>query len=251
MIVSNESQLQGLRRVGQLVAQILARLQTQAQPGMRTGELDALGGQLLAQAGAVSAPRLCYDFPGYTCISVNEQAAHGIPGERILQAGDLINIDVSAVLDGCFADTGGSFVLTPDNSADAHLKHRLCAAALRARDIGVAQAQDGQRLNRIGQLIERSIHAAGFCNVRNLCGHGVGGALHEEPTVRNYHDERDTEVLREGQVMTIEPFLSTNVSRVREQADGWTLAGRPSSLFAQFEHTLVVTRGQPIILTLP
>jgi methionyl aminopeptidase len=251
VIVTNETQLQGLQRVGQLVARILAGMQAHAQPGMRTAELDAFGAQLLAQAGAQSAPMLCYQFPGHTCISINEQAAHGIPGERILQAGDLVNIDVSAKLDDYFADTGGSFVLAPDNHADSRLKQRLCAAALAARDLGVSHAQAGQRLNRIGKCIEQAVHAAGFRNVRNLCGHGVGAALHEEPTMRNYYDQRDTETLQAGQVITIEPFLSTNVGRVRQLDDGWTLAGRPSSLFAQHEHTLVVTRGQPIILTLP
>lgn len=249
MVISNEAQLQSLRHTGQLVAQVLSRMQAHAQPGMCTAELDAFGGALLNAAGAQSAPQQCYDFPGFTCISVNEEAAHGIPGERILQAGDLVNIDVSAVLDGFFADTGGSFVLAPNDTADQELKQRLCSAALHARNIGVAAVQAGRRINHIGRQIERAIQATGFRNVRNLSGHGVGGALHEEPTLRNYFDARDTEQLQEGQVLTIEPFLSTNVSRVRELADGWTLAGRPSSLFAQYEHTLVVTRGQPIILT--
>lgn len=226
-------------------------MRAHAKPGMRSDELDALAAELLQRAGAESAPKLCYDFPGYTCISINEQAAHGIPGVRQLNTGDVVNIDVSARLDGYFADTGGSFVLEPDGSAAAQLGQRLCAAAMTARDAGVAQATAGQRLNRIGQMIERSIHASGFRNVRNLCGHGVGAALHEEPTMRSYYDARDNQTLCEGQVLTIEPFLSTNVSRVHEQADGWTLAGRPSSLFAQFEHTLVVTKGAPIILTLP
>ncbi|MGE0115583.1 MAG: type I methionyl aminopeptidase [Steroidobacteraceae bacterium] len=251
MIVSNDAQVQGLRRVGQLVAKVLAGMQVHAEPGMSTAELDEVGGQLLAQAGAESAPRLSYEFPGHTCISVNEEAAHGVPGARLLAAGDLINIDVSAMLDGYFADTGGSFVLAANDAADHHLKQRLCAAALRARDVGIAAVQTGQPLNQIGRRIERAIHAAGFRNVRNLSGHGVGAALHEEPAMRNYYDPRDTETLQEGQVITIEPFLSTNVSRVHELADGWTLAGRPSSLFAQHEHTLIVTRGQPIILTIP
>lgn len=250
MIVSNDAQLQGLRRIGRLVAQILADMQAHARPGMSTAELDALGGHWLERAGAQSAPRLCYGFPGHTCISVNEEAAHGIPGVRLLAAGDLVNIDVSAMLDGYFADTGGSFVLAAsDGAADSSLKQRLCTAALQARAAGIAAACAGQRLNIIGKRIERTIHAAGFRNVRNLCGHGVGAALHEEPAMRNYYDSRDADILRTGQVITIEPFLSTNVSRVYTLADGWTLAGRPSSLFAQQEHTLVVTRGQPLILT--
>lgn len=256
MIVTSDSQLQGLRRIGQVVARVLAAMRANAHPGMSTLALDELGGRLLQEAGAESAPRLCYDFPGHTCISINEEAAHGIPGERVMRAGDLVNIDVSAMLDGYFADTGGSFVLSPAATSPTRsdtlvLKERLCVAALRARDVGVAAARAGERLNRIGKRIEQSINGSGFRNVRNLCGHGVGAALHEEPTMRNYFDERDTETLQPGQVITIEPFLSTNVSRVRELDDGWTLAGRPSSLFAQFEHTLVVTRDQPIIVTLP
>ena len=253
MVVRTDPQLQGLQRIGKLVAQVLDRMSRHARPGMTTAELDTFGGELLEQAGAESAPRVCYDFPGHTCISVNEQAAHGIPSERVLQAGDLVNIDVSAVLNGYFADTGGSFVVAADR-ADSHdlpLKLRLCSAALQARDVGVAHVQAGQPLNVVGKYIERAIRAAGFCNVRNLCGHGVGASLHEEPAMRNYYDPRDTETLQEGQVITIEPFLSTNVSRVREAADGWTLLGRPSSLFAQHEHTVVVTRGSPIILTAP
>lgn len=229
-------------------------MRAHARPGMSTLALDELGGRLLQEAGAESAPRLCYDFPGHTCISINEEAAHGIPGERVMQAGDVVNVDVSAMLDGYFADTGGSFVLSPEacpQTADTLLKERLCAAALQARDVGVAAARAGERLNRIGKRIEQSIRCSGFRNVRNLCGHGVGAALHEDPTMRNYFDARDTETLQPGQVITIEPFLSTNVSRVRELDDGWTLAGRPSSLFAQFEHTLIVTDDQPIIVTLP
>lgn len=251
MIANNPAQLQGLQRIGSLVATVLARMQSLARPGMTTAELDELGGKLLLQSGAESAPRLTYEFPGHTCISVNEEAAHGIPGDRVLHAGDLINIDVSAMLDGYFADTGGSFVLVPDDSDDCRLKLRLCAAALQARDLGIRAVRAGVRLNRVGRSIERSVHASGFRNVRNLCGHGVGAALHEEPSLRNYYDPRDTECLQAGQVLTIEPFLSTNVSHVHDAGDGWTLVGRPSSLFAQFEHTVVVTGHEPLILTHP
>jgi len=248
MVVANASQLNALKRVGRLVAAVLNAMQAHAQPDMSTAELDHFGAQLLAKAGAESAPRVSYDFPGDTCISVNSEAAHGIPGERILQAGDLINIDVSAVLDGYFADTGASFILQPDAARDA-IKQRLCTAAQRARDAGVAAAQAGRKVHEVGRRIERMVRASGFRIVRNVCGHGVGAALHEDPIMRNYYDPRDAEVLCEGQVITIEPFLSTNVSRVHELDDGWTLAGRPSSLFAQYEHSIVVTRGAPIILT--
>jgi methionyl aminopeptidase len=249
MVISADNQLQGLQRIGRIVAQVLASMQAHAQAGMTTAELDHFGDQLLSDQGAISAPRLCYDFPGATCISVNHEAAHGVPGERVLQAGDVINIDVSAMLDDYFGDTGGSFVLQPDTSVQAALKQRLCNAAQRARDAGIASVRAGQRLNEIGRAIERSARVTGFRIVRNVCSHGVGATLHEDPVIRNYYDPLERVTLAEGQVITIEPFLSTNVSRVHELEDGWTLAGRPSSLFAQFEHSIVVTRGEPIVLT--
>lgn len=251
MVIQTESQLLALKRIGQIVGQVLHQMQSYAKPGMTTAELDHYGEQLLSQQGAASAPRLVYDFPGATCISVNHEAAHGVPGDRELKTGDVINIDVSAMLDGYFADTGGSFVLQPDDCSQASLKQRLCGAALRARDAGIASVRAGQRLSSIGRAIERSARVTGFRIVRNVCSHGVGAALHEDPVIRNYYDPIATEKLEEGQVITIEPFLSTNVSRVHELDDGWTLAGRPSSLFAQFEHSIVVTKADPIILTLP
>lgn len=248
MVVVNDTQLEGLKRAGRVVSEVQGAMQAYARPGMTTADLDAFGARLLQQAGAASAPRVCYDFPGATCISINDEAAHGVPSERVLTAGDLINIDVSAVLDGFFADTGGSFVLEPQAERDA-IKLRLCHAALRARDAGVQAARADRKLHEIGRCVERTVRASGFRIVRNVCGHGVGAALHEDPVVRSYYDPRDNEVLVEGQVLTVEPFLSTNVSRAHEREDGWTLGGRPSSLFAQYEHTIVVTRGAPLILT--
>jgi len=249
MVVRANHQLEGLQRIGRIVATVLHEMQQHARAGMTTAELDNFGNALLVQHGAASAPRLVYDFPGATCISINHEAAHGVPGDKIMHDGDLINVDVSAMLDGYFADTGGSFVLQPDGSPQNALKQRLCKAARRARDAGIASARAGQRISEVGRAIERSVRATGFRIVRNVCSHGVGEALHEDPVIRNYYEPLAHEVLEDGQVITIEPFLSTNVSRVHELDDGWTLAGRPSSLFAQYEHSIVVTKNEPIILT--
>lgn len=247
MTLSNDSQLAGLRRIGRIVAQTLVAMQKHAEPGMTTLELDEFGARLLAVTGATSAPRRDYDFPGTTCISINEQAAHGIPGERRLCPGDVVNIDVSAELDGYYADTGGSFVIPPSDER----KDLLCETTLKARAAGIAAARAGRAINTVSRAIERVAQRAGLRVVRNLCSHGVGAALHEEPTIRNYYDPRDDERLHEGQVITIEPFLSTHSTHVRELADGWTLVGRKGSLFAQYEHTIVVTRDEPVIITLP
>ncbi|MBI3369302.1 MAG: type I methionyl aminopeptidase [Burkholderiales bacterium] len=187
-----------------------------------------------------------HTFPGATCISVNDEIAHGIPGARRLQPGDMVNIDVSARLDGYFADTGASTVLPPDSA----LKRRVRTATRAALDAALAEVKPGARLNRIGHAIERVARASGLRIVRTLCSHGVGSALHEEPTdITGYHEPRDQRLMHPGQVFTIEPFLSTKARAALETGDGWTLVGPPGSLSAQYEHTLVVGRHGPIVVT--
>ena len=247
MTVHNDEQLDGLRRVCRLVAQVLAAMQEHARAGMTTAELDAFGERLLLRAGASPAPRQVYGFPGATCISVNEEVAHGIPGDRVLAPGDVVNVDVSAELAGYFGDTGGSFVIPPSDA----LKERLLATTRRARDDGIRAAIGGGLVSHVSKAIERVAKRTGFRVIRNLTSHGVGAALHEEPAIYNYFDPRDTRRLHAGQVITVEPFLATKSTRVEERDDGWTLAVRRGTHGAQFEHTIVVTDGAPLILTLP
>ena len=246
MTVETQADLDGLRRVGRAVAIVRDEMLSRARPGMTTRELDAIGEQLLARQGVRSAPRLVYDFPGATCISVNEEAAHGVPGDRVLQAGDLLNVDVSAELGGYFADTGGTTVI-PIGSAQ---KTRLCHATRAALSNALQVARAGCPIRDVGAAIEQTARRYGFRVIENLCGHGVGRSLHEEPEyIPGYFDRTDTRVLQEGMVIAIEPFLSTKSRTVKEAADGWTLVGSPGNLSAQFEHTLIVTRGEPIVLT--
>jgi len=246
--VENDEQLEKLRAIGRIVANVLRDMQKAAEPGMTTAELDAIGAKLLEEQGARSAPQLTYDFPGATCISVNEEAAHGIPGERVLQPGDLVNIDVSAEKDGYFADTGGSFIIPPASLP----KERICRATRDALEAAMREARAGQPMNRIGKAIEQLAKQRGYRVIRNLCSHGVGGGLHEYPEeIYGYYEPRDRRVLTEGLVITIEPFLSDRNRYVEDTGDGWTLAGKPGSINAQYEHTMVITRGAPIILTQP
>lgn len=246
MTIHTEEELQGLQSAGQLVSSVLARMVQVAEPGMTTSELDVLGEKWLAEAGAESAPRLTYGFPGATCISVNEEIAHGVPGPRRLAAGDMVNIDVSAKLDGYFADTGASFSVPPDNPA----MRRVRKAARAALDAAVHEVRSGTRLNRIGHAIEAVARRSGLRVVRNLCSHGVGSALHEEPTtIPGYHEPRDHRIMRQGMVFTIEPFLSTKARFADDAGDGWTLIGPKGSITAQFEHTLVVGAHGPIVVT--
>jgi methionyl aminopeptidase len=223
-------------------------MQSKLEPGMTTLELDAIGGQFLAAHGARSAPRLTYNFPGHTCISVNEEAAHGIPGSKVLKAGDLVNIDVSAELGGYFADTGGSAIIPPE--AKLHLQ--ICAVAKKALARAMQEARSGTKINRIGYAIETEAKRNGFTVIENLGSHGIGRALHEEPGfIPGYYDKNDPRVLRENQVITIEPFTSSGARQVVENGDGWTLITNPGVFTAQYEHTLVITKGQPLIMTLP
>jgi len=247
MTIQSQADIEALRRIGAIVAQIREAMLAAAQPGMTTGELDAIGERMLAQSGARSAPRLAYDFPGATCISVNEEAAHGVPGARVLRAGDVLNVDVSAELDGYYADTGGTRVLPAASARDT----RLCHAARTALVEAMKVARAGQPLNLIGAAIEATADRFGFRVIENLASHGVGRALHEEPgQIAGYYDPDDTRVLHEGLVITIEPFISTRSRQVEEAGDGWTLLGAKGNRSAQFEHTMIITRDAPIVLTL-
>ncbi len=248
MSISSEKDLEGLRKIGKIVARCLQHMQAQLEPGITTGELDAIGGKFLQAHGARSAPQLTYNFPGFTCISVNEEAAHGIPGSRILKAGDLVNIDVSAELDGYFADTGGSAIIPPETK----LHQQICDVARRALESAMMEARAGAKLNRIGYAIETEARRSGLTVIENLGSHGVGRALHEEPGfIPGYYDRRDKRILKENQVITIEPFISSGAREVFENGDGWTLVTNAGIFTAQYEHTLVITKGKPLIMTLP
>jgi len=249
MSIENDNDLEALRRIGKIVANCLQFMSKSLEPGMTTLELDELGRLFLEKHGAKSAPQLTYQFPGTTCISVNEQAAHGIPSAaKVLKAGDLVNIDVSAELDGYFADTGASSIIPPETG----LKQRLCRVAKSALSKAMKEARANNRLNRIGYAVEQEARRNGFTVIENIGSHGVGRALHEEPGfIQNYWDARDRRVLREGQVITIEPFVSSGANAVFETGDGWTLSTRPGIFTAQFEHTMVITKHKPLIMTLP
>lgn len=247
MTIQSQRDINALCHVGGIVARVREAMLAAATPGMTTAELDAMGERMLAEAGAQPAPRLVYGFPGATCISVNEEAAHGVPGARVLCPGDVLNVDVSAECDGYFADTGGTRVLPSASARDT----RLCHAARTALAEAMQVARAGQPLNRIGAVIESTASRFGFRVVENLGSHGVGRALHEEPDhIASYYDPNDTRVLHEGLVITIEPFVSTRSRMVQEAGDGWTLVGARGNRSAQFEHTLIVTRGEPIVVTM-
>ena len=185
MIVKTEQEIEALKIIGKIVAEIRDTMKDATVPGMTTKEIDELGGRLFAEKGAISAPIDQYDFPGYTCISVNNEVAHGMPGSRVIKDGDLVNIDVSGSYDGYFADTGISFVVgTPDEK-----KQLLCDVAKSAFDRAMTKVKAGSKLSGIGKAVEREAKSHGLAVIKNLTGHGIGESLHEEPQhILNYYD---------------------------------------------------------------
>ncbi len=245
MTVDNDDDLEGLRRAGRVVAEARQAMIAAVEPDVTTGELDAVAREIFRRHGARSAPRLTYNFPGSTCISVNQEAAHGIPSRaRVLNAGDIVNLDVSAELDGYYADTGAS-VPVGDVSPRAT---QLIDATRSAQRAAMYTATTGRSLRHIGRAVATTARATGFRVVKNLYGHGVGRALHEAPSVPSY-DDGNRQVLHEGLVLAIEPFLSVSSDHVVDGTDGWTLRTADGSLVAQYEHTIVVTRDRPLVLT--
>ncbi|MEI9995929.1 MAG: type I methionyl aminopeptidase [Rhizomicrobium sp.] len=247
MTIEREEQLEKLKRAGQVVAATMKAMAAAMEPGMTTGELDALGRALLERDGARPAPESTYKFPGATCISVLPAIAHGIPGAQVLKAGDLVNIDVSADIDGYYADTGGSFAIPP---VQARIE-KLCRDGKRAMWSGIRAVKAGGKLNEIGRAVQAFADKNRYTLIRNLASHGVGGALHEAPGhIPTWYEPGDRRRIPEGLVFTIEPFLSTGSSWAEEGSDPWTLFADGGHATVQYEHTLVATRRGPVVLTL-
>ncbi|MBR0375940.1 MAG: type I methionyl aminopeptidase [Firmicutes bacterium] len=248
MIVTTQTELDALREIGRICAETLKIMADALEPGITTKELDAIGADYLARHGAQSAPITCYDFPGCNCISVNDVVAHGIPSDQVLQAGDVVNIDVSAVKDGFFSDNGASYALPPVKKNI----QELLRVTKSARDKAIAQAVAGRHLNEIGRAAEKEAHRHGLTTIKNLCGHGVGHTLHDDPdAIFSYYERRDRRRLNPGVVIAIEPFLCDGDEYVEDFGnDGWTLKTPRRMIVAQYEHTIMVREEQPpLILT--
>jgi methionyl aminopeptidase len=249
MTITGDDDLAGLKRIGRIVANTLEAMGKALEPGITTAELDRIGRDVMEAAGARPAPEMAYGFPGATCISVNEEIAHGVPGARRIRPGDLVNIDVSAERDGYFADTGASFAVPPATRAI----ERLCRDGRRAMWAGLGAVGAGRPLAGIGRAVGAFARKNGYTLVRNLGSHGVGRALHEEPAgIATWPDASERRVMGDGLVFTVEPFLSLGAAFAEEgEDDPWTLYSQPRALTVQYEHTVVATRNGPLVLTVP
>ncbi|TDM05313.1 type I methionyl aminopeptidase [Macrococcus lamae] len=247
MIIKSNEELEKLKAIGQIVAEIRDTLKEKTVPGMTTKELDNIAGELFDKLGAKSAPITEYDFPGYTCISVNEEVAHGIPGSRVINDGDLVNVDVSGCKDGFYADTGISFVV--GESADP-LKQKVVDVALMAFEEAMKKVKPGTKLSQIGRAVNTTAKKNDVTVIKNLTGHGIGRSLHEDPKhILNYYDPFEKDLLKEGMVLAVEPFISSKATLVTDGKDEWAFETSDNSYVAQIEHTIVVTENGALLLT--
>ncbi len=246
MTIETQRELEGLLAAGQAVRRTIAAMQAQVRPGISTAELDAVAQDTLAALGARSAPMLEVNFPRATCISLNEQAAHGLPGERLIAPGDLVTLDVAAELDGYYADAAITVAVAP--VAPAH--QRLCDCAEMALLAAVNAVRAGQPMRLIGRAAERVAHTYGYRVVRALHGHGIGRKMHEAPRfIPHFDDPTATRPLSAGTVLALEPHITSGSGQLVDMPDGWTISTRDRKRVAVFEHTVVVTDDAPIVVT--
>jgi methionyl aminopeptidase len=245
MTIRTRHERDAMTAIGRLVGQALAAMSAAVRPGVTTAALDGIAAEFLGRHGARSAPRSVYNFPGFTCISVNDEIVHGVPGPRRIAAGDLVKLDVTAELDGFMADAAVTVAVDP-----AAPEHRaLRDAACHAFDCALDAARVGARVSEVGRIVEAEVQARGFSVVREVAGHGIGRTIHEPPDVLNYFNPHQRDRFEAGQVVAIEPIIAMTATRIVEGADGWTLRTKNGSFAAHHEHTVLITAEGPELLT--
>ena len=246
MTIQTESDLEGMRAVGKLVAEAIQVMRGAVRPGMTTEQLDDIGAAYVRARGGQSAPQLTYDFPGFNCISVNDEIVHGVPGPRRIKAGDVVKIDVTAELDGLIADSAITMLVPPVSRRGLSLVR--CARS--AFDRALARATAQLRIAELGRTVENEVNRWGHSVVRDMTGHGVGRALHEDPAVPNFYSPFIPGRLEEGMVIALEPIISERPTALVEDEDGWTIRTANGCLAAHHEHTIVIRGGGAEVLTL-
>jgi methionyl aminopeptidase len=245
MSIKTAEELAGMRAAGLVVRRTLEAMKRAVRAGVTTAEVDEAGATVIRAHGARPAPALVYGFPGVNLISVNNEVVHGIPGARKIREGDLVKLDVTIEKDGFMADAA----LTLGVGDISEEKSRLMACAEHAFHCAMKVARAGGRVSEIGREIEREVRRSGFSVVRELGGHGIGRTIHEQPSVPNYRDADAMEILTEGLVITVEPIIAAGSGKVFLGVDGWTVQTSDGGMSAHYEHTLVITNDQPILLT--
>jgi methionyl aminopeptidase len=250
--IKTPEQVEQMRVAGRLAAEVLDYITPFVKPGVTTGELDRLCHDYMVNVQQTIPAPLHYAPPGYTpypksiCTSVNHQVCHGVPGDKALKRGDIVNLDITVIKDGFHGDTSRMFVVGADASI---LAKRLCQVTLECLWLGIAVVRPGARLGDIGHAIQKHAEGNGFSVVREFCGHGIGLKFHEEPQVLHYGTAGTGVELRPGMTFTIEPMINAGKAAISELPDGWTIVTKDRSLSAQWEHTVLVTESGVEVLT--
>lgn len=243
--IKSEQEIALIRESCILAAEVLARAGELVKPGITTDEINTFVHDMTIKAGAIPSPLNYHGFPKSVCTSVNDVVCHGIPGKQVLKEGDIINIDVTCLLNGYHGDTSRTFAV---GKIAPNVK-RLMDVTERAMDDGIAVAIPGAYFGDIGSAIQELADEFGYGIVREFCGHGIGRVFHEEPNVLHYRSRDRGERIREGMVFTVEPMLNEGKAGVFVEKDGWTVRTKDGSLSAQYEHTIAITRNGPEVLT--
>jgi methionyl aminopeptidase len=245
IIRKSEAEMATMREAGRVAALALAAVGAAAAPGVTTGDLDALAEETIRSQGALPAFKGYRGFPATICASPNEVIVHGIPGSLRLVEGDIFSVDVGSILDGYYGDTAATFAI--GRVGDVAL--RLMAATLEGLEAAIAECRPGRRLGDVGAAVQEVAEAAGFSVVREYVGHGIGRAMHEEPSVPNYGQRGRGVELAAGMVLAIEPMVNAGTSATCSLDDGWTVVTEDRALSAHFEHTVAITESGPEVLT--
>jgi methionyl aminopeptidase len=245
IVCKSEAEIARMRGANRLVADLLAELRSAVAPGVTTAELDTLAEARIREAGGIPAFKGYRGYPATICASVNDQVIHGIPSQRTLAAGDVLSLDVGALLDGFYGDAAITVPVGEISEQAASLLAVTEESLYRA----IAQARVGNRVSDIGHAVQQYVEANGFSVVREFVGHGIGQSMHEEPQIPNFGEPGRGPRLSEGMTLAIEPMVNEGQPAVRVLADGWTAVTRDGSLSAHFEHTVAVTRSGPVVLT--
>jgi methionyl aminopeptidase len=245
MSIDSAEDLAGMERAGMVTRAVLNAMKAAVHPGITTLELDQVGAREMRRFGARSGPQKVYGFPGLSCISVNDEIVHGIPGKRRLKEGDIVKLDVTVEVGGFMGDACETVGV---GKIDQNCK-RLIECATRAFYAGLSAVHPGARAFDIGKEVQKTVHAAGYSVVNDLGGHGIGRTIHEKPSIPNRYDLSCSDVLTEGLVFTIEPLIAIGTPRTVTLKDGWTIRTRDRSLAAHYEHTVLVTSNGARLLT--
>nr|WP_235276678.1 type I methionyl aminopeptidase [Methylacidiphilum kamchatkense] len=244
--IKRGKEIEAMRRSCRVVTEIIEKIRPILAPGITTEEVDKYAAHLIASYGAKSAFLGYRGFPGNICISINEEVVHGIGGKRKIQYGDLVKLDVGIILDGWIGDTAKTYPVGTVDVEDL----RLIEVTNKALMLGIAQAQEGNRIGDISSAIERYVLEQGYQVVKEFVGHGVGRKLHEKPHVPNFGKPGQGPKLKAGMIIAIEPMVNKGSGKVLMMPDGWTAVTEDGQRSAHFEHTVLITKNGPEILTL-